>query len=1289
MPQAETTIEATQSAMHTPERRGAAHALLRVLEILAWTAFFCFAALFLALRFWLLPQVERYQADVVAALSRAAGLPVKIGALQADWDGLRPRLTVTDLRVYDRDGREALVLPSVEHVVSWASLPARKLRLHTLAIEGPRLTVRRDAQGRIHVAGIELADGPAAGVPGGGVAAWILGQREIVIRNAEIVWVDEQRGAPPLELRALQFRLRNRGEVHQIGLSAQPPRALGARLELRASLIGERAAPPQAWNGRIYAELGATDLAGWRPWLDYPVPVRSAQGALRLWATFGGGKLVDATADLALAGVAARLGEDLPELQLAGVTGRLQGRGTEQGYEFGVRRLALVPVAGPAMHGTTFRASWETAPPGRGTASAELIELAPLAQLAECLPLPAELRKLLAELAPRGRLLEAGLDWTGELPREAEFRARARFEGLGINPWRAIPGFSNLSGRLDATEAKGTLVLAAQRAEIDLPRVFPEPRVRFASLSGEVGWERGAGGHTLRLSGVSFANEDFAGTASGSFATAAEGPGSIDLAANLQRFDGARLPKYLPLPALMGEKTRDWLVQSIRGGQASDARLRLRGNLRDFPFEDPALGQFEIVAQVRNGTLAFAEGWPVLEDFAGELRFERRRMEITGRSARSLGLALSGARAVIPSLRAPATLAINLDAAGPSAAFLDYVRRSPVQRSVGGLPGDLEATGTGQLRLQLALPLADLAGTKVAGEVRFAGNTLKLGARLPPVTRAAGTLAFTESSIRVRDTVGRFLGGPLRVTGGTQSGGSVLLSASGAFTVEGLEPLLEDRVRALVKGTAPYTGSVRFARGSGPRIAVESSLAGVSVDLPPPLGKPAGEARLLRASLVQADDGERDRISLAYGQSVRVELLRTREAGAMALERAAVAFNQPAGGRLRLPERPAGLLVYGSLDRLDLDRWLALGARDGGADGAATVYDMRIGTLDAFGRRLQDIALKARLQGGGWQASVDSPDIAGDVTYDPAGGAKLVARMARFGIPPETPGAQAARAARELPALDLAADEFSLRGKRLGRVEIVARHDGADWRVDRLAMINPEGSLTGKGLWRTGAAPRTTLEADISSGDVGRFLDRVGYPGLVRRGSVKLQSTLSWSGDPTAIDFPSLSGKVQLHAEDGQFLEFDPGIGKLISLMSLQMLPRRITLDFRDVFSKGFQWDTIDATAQISKGVLETSDFTMSGGAAIVAMQGKVDLTRETQDLRVRVVPSLDGTASTVAWLFVSPVVGLGTLLAQKVLKNPLGQMFAREYGITGSWADPEVKIVGIVPNPATVPAGD
>ena len=1274
--------------MQSAKQRSAAGTLLRVLEILAWTAFFAFAAVFLALRFWLLPQVERYQGHVVAALTRAVGLPVTIGALRADWDGLHPRLEVSDLRVYDRDGREALVLPSVEPVVGWASLLARDLRLYSLTIEGPRLTVRRGADGVLSVAGISLGTRAGTGSGEGRLADWILEQREIIIRNAEIEWIDELRGAPPLALRGLQFRLRNSGEVHQFGLSARPPPELGAGLELRASLIGRSVAVPAAWNGRVYVELGYTDLAGWRAWIDYPVEVRSGQGALRLWATFGAGKLVDATADLALSGVAARLASDLPELRLASVAGRVQGRATGRGYEFGTRRLALVPVEGQPMHGTTFRASWEATEPARGTLSADLLELGPLAQLAEYLPFPADLRALLAELAPRGRVSDASFEWRGRLPDDARFKGRARFDGISMSAWRALPGFANLSGRIDATESKGVLALATQNGEVALPLLFPEPRISLASLSGEVSWERrSSGGVGVRIAGLQFANADLAGSASGSYAYTGEGPGTIDLSAQLQRVDARSLPKYLPRPDVMGPKTRDWLVRAIRGGQSADVRLRLQGDLRHFPFTDPQLGQFRVVAQVRDGVLAYAEGWPEIEGIEGELRIERAQVEMFARRARVFGATLSDARTGL-SLRAPSVLEITGQAEGPSADFLEFMRRSPLRGLLGGHGDGVSAAGRGRLRVGLQLPLADRDKTTVSGQYEFARNTLRIGAGLPPIERASGTLAFTESSIQVRNASGRFLGGPLRVIGGTQRGGGVVLSASGTFTVDGLGPLLPDAWRRRLQGSSSYAGSVRMARGAAPQIVLESNLVGVSSDLPPPLAKDAGQSQLLRVAILQAEGGERGRVSVALGRLLRAEILQQRD-GEETVERTAVAFHPPPGARLRFPERPARTLLYGSLQHFDLDRWRELLDETAGGGAGGTTVDMSFGTLDAFGKRMQDISVEAQLGDGGWTANLNSKDIAGDVSYRTGSEAKLQARMARFDVPPDVPGDAPARASRELPAVDLVAEDFGFHGKRFGRVEIVARRDGADWRVERLSMQNPEGTLSGNGLWRTAPAPRTTFSFQMQASDIGRFLDRAGYAGLVRGGKASAKAELAWDGEPAAIDYASLSGNLQLHAEDGRFLEIEPGIGKLVSLMSLQMLPRRITLDFRDVFSKGFQWDNIDATAQITQGTLETRDFRMSGGAAEVRMTGTVDLAEETQDLHVRVVPALDNTASTAAAVAINPVAGLTTLLAQKLLRNPLGQMFAFEYAISGSWTDPKVEKLTPMPAPPKPPTGD
>ena len=408
--------------------------------------FFAFAALFLVLRYWLLPNIEDYREQIVAAVSRNIDLPVKIDAIRADWRGLRPRLELENLRVFDAEGREALVLPHVRNIVSWRSFAFRDLRLHSFEVSDLQLTVRRGSDGTITVGGIRLTEQKGDGR----LTDWVLGQREIVVSNAEVEWLDESRKAPPLKLSALNFRLRNDGDEHAVGFSARPPEALGSSFEARAELIGRSVTLPSAWNGRVFAEVGNTDLAAWRACLDYPIDVRAGQGALRVWATLGEGTIKRATADVVLSKVVTRLGKDLPVLELASVSGRMQGRESAAVYELAARNLRLVPEHAPELPATSFqlnlrRGTGEVIE--RGSVSANLIELAPLARLAGYLPFPSEMRKLLSELEPRGALLDVKFDWQGQLPAPQTFTARGRFAALGMNALGAHSGFHQPVGQ--------------------------------------------------------------------------------------------------------------------------------------------------------------------------------------------------------------------------------------------------------------------------------------------------------------------------------------------------------------------------------------------------------------------------------------------------------------------------------------------------------------------------------------------------------------------------------------------------------------------------------------------------------------------------------------------------------------------------------------------------------------------------------------------------------------------------------------------------------------------------
>src|SRR6266850_7804090 len=253
-----------------------------------------------------------------------------------------------------------------------------------------------------------------------------------------------------------------------------------------------------------------------------------------------------------------------------------------------------------------------------------------------------------------------------------------------------------------------TTLFRSPGAELELPRVFPEPRLVFDTLNGQFDWQREGGVLTVKVASLTFSNADLSGNAFGSYAYDGEGPGTLDVSAVLNRADAKNLAHYLPLGALMGEKPREWLVQGILAGKASDVQLRLQGDLREFPFSDPARGRFLVTARVQHGLLHYAEGWPRIEDIEAELTFDRNRMDIVGRSGKVLGASLHNVKASIADLGSRAQrVQVNGEAQGPTAEFLGFLQSSPLRTSAGRFTEGISATGDGRLHLKLELPLAE------------------------------------------------------------------------------------------------------------------------------------------------------------------------------------------------------------------------------------------------------------------------------------------------------------------------------------------------------------------------------------------------------------------------------------------------------------------------------------------------------------------------------------------------------------------------------------------------------
>jgi len=266
-----------------------------------------------------------------------------------------------------------------------------------------------------------------------------------------------------------------------------------------------------------------------------------------------------------------------------------------------------------------------------------------------------------------------------------------------------------------------------------------------------------------------------------------------------------------------------------------------------------------------------------------------------------------------------------------------------------------------------------------------------------------------------------------------------------------------------------------------------------------------------------------------------------------------------------------------------------------------------------------------------------------------------------------------------------------LRGKHLGRVEVeainrgagAAAQDGArEWRLNKLNVITPEAVLTATGNWAAVGVPsarsaparrRTVMNFKLDIADGGELLSRLGMKGVLRKGRGKMEGQVAWMGSPITLDYPSMTGAFTVNVESGQFLKADLGIAKLLGVLSLQALPRRLTLDFRDVFSEGFVFDFLRGDIAIEQGIAKTNNLQMKGVNAAVLMAGQADIVKETQDLKVVVVPEINaGTASLIASV-INPAVGLGTFLAQMFLRKPLIEAATQEFHIDGAWVDPKI----------------
>lgn len=1275
----------------------------------------------LAIQFLVLPNIEQYKDKIAAFASQAAKQKVVIGTIKADWQGINPHLSLTNIDIFDAQNRPALQLKNTDLTLSWLSIPLLEPHLAKLIIRAPELTIRRITSGEIFVAGTSMQGESKPDLPN-----WLLRQSKLEVLDAKVIWLDEMRGAPALSLNKLNLEmssptLESLIKKHNFTLSALPSIGTNNPISFSGKIYGNDVSHIEQWRGSISLYLKNANIAAFKPWIDYPIDLQSGIGSTKVVVDFANHQLKSVESNVALDNVQIQLKANADPVVLNKLVGNLNWKNLStgllvsanqknSGYSFNVEHLTLSTNNGLNLQDVTAtyieKAAGNT--PSNKVLNLKLahINLASISPYLVQLPLSAEVLQKIISVAPTGSLNDLALDWEGNQSATTSYQLSTKFSGLGIQaqnttPGFKMPGFNNLTGEVKADQRTGRLKLYTQNAKLDFKDILRGP-IPADKLDGDISWNIKGKETEIQASQLNFSNPHLSGTIDVNYLMDGVKGGYLDLKGKFGHGDAKYALLYYP--TILGPATLHWLDTSILAGHAEDINLTVKGRLDDFPFVDSKnnldrrLGLFKVTARISDGVIEYGTGWPTIEGLGLDLLFEGKRMELSANTGHIFGNQIIKSKTTIAQLDADnPILNIVSELKGPVTEGIKFVNNSPVATLTQGFTDDLKTSGAGKLSLNLKIPLNNIEAAQYKGLYQITNGSME-NQSIPTLSEVNGLLEFTENSLTAKNIKANAFGAPLVFNLNSGKDKVIRITAKGKLNDAVIKQTLGKGAN-YISGNTDWTGDI-VIQNPNVNIGIRADLFGMTSRLPAPLDKAANEHLSLRIDKKQ--EPNTDTIVVNLGNKHGAKLIRTVENGKLQLDRASINLNSAPTNTSEFninnePGKAKGLQVTGNLDYLDADAWrnvmhdLSDATKQEVTPPIQTIA-LKINALDIFNRRINQLKITNKPGREGLQVAVQSREITGDLQWQNQINGKLIARLSNLTVPDAAPNRSKPTVAakdtvtkdfkkldQDYPALDITSDSFEFNKKKLGGFELVAYPKNDNWVIQKLKMVTPDSTLSAEGEWNNWLRnPNTQFNVTWNINDLGNTLKRFGYPDTIKGGEGELSGRLGWAGSPHEFDTIGLNGNLQFEMRQGQILKVQPGVGRLLGLLSLQSLPRRLSLDFRDLFSNGFAFDKINATVKIDRGVLRSDNFTMTGPAANVTIKGETNLQKETQQLFVKVMPNISDSVSLAA-LAGGPVVGAVAFLAQKILQDPLNKIVSTEYEIIGTWDNPqEAKTIDI-----------
>jgi len=798
--------------------------------------------------------------------------------------------------------------------------------------------------------------------------------------------------------------------------------------------------------------------------------------------------------------------------------------------------------------------------------------------------------------------------------------------------------------------------------------------------------------------------------------------GRVDLTGLIARAPANKLHQYVTI--LAPPEARQFLRSALTQGRLTQTAVTLKGDLDRFPFnQTDGAGVFRLEGQYSGLTVDYDPiqvgqlHWPQLAQAQGQVVLNNASLSLTGSSAVLLDttgarLEVSRLALKVPDLMLQPVLSLDVVLDGQAKDYVSVLRGAPLPSALKPALERLEITGqlTVPLALQVRLDADQAPGVK--GRVNFSGNTVSIGADVPALVNVRGVLEFSEQSVRTEQLKVQFLGGESLLRG-VWGEGAQSLQAEGAIAVAALKDLAGAKALLPFTGQTRYKAQVALTKDRGYEAVVSSTLEGLSVNLPAPLGKAAQSRTPLTVRWVATPVKNDFRQALSFNVGSLINGRFERSAGARPspyFSRAAVTTGEVE----QLP--PSGLALDIKLDKVDFNDWSSLFEQVTQEPKRTSKAEVKVFPSVATARLRSPQLIVSELTftdldvittqsaSNDWSARIASKETAGSATWRAAAGAldgRIQARFSKLTFGAADDGQTEALKIdaidtqhwSDIPAIDLTIDDFTLYGSRLGRLQLVGANQQRTelWNIEKLDIRSAAATTTATGQWRLKGPTRgVRLNADIVISDLGQFSSQMGQPERVKGGSGTIQAQVDWVNFPWAYSYQGLNGSAKVEFKNGVFEHVSSRSARLLELLSLQSLQRILSFNFRSgtEFKEGFPWNSLTGSFEFTKGVVHTKDLTVNSPIASILLLGKSDLDKKIWDMEADVRPQFDMSGAALATAFVvNPIAGLSALATQFLLRNPIEKAMTVKYAVTGPWDDPKLEPRG-APEPVSAPNG-